>query len=248
MLNRQTSAGLLKPLVIVALAELTFMVATRLSLHFFADSPLGVELFRTALRCATALLVWRLLKPLLLSREPQPSALRRPALLGAMLLFMTVPLLLERPAVPLATSLLFAVTSLPVGIKEEFLFRGILQNLLQKRFGFRVGLLASSLLFTAWHVGVVEDSLSSYANIFLSGLVLGLVYARSGSMLAVVVLHTAFDALFALPALLPLTLTSAWELPLSLCALFVLSHAPALRCVTSLGVPVSSPATPVAGR
>jgi membrane protease YdiL (CAAX protease family) len=135
-----------------------------------------------------------------------------------------------------------------VGVKEEFLFRGICQNLLEKKFGCRAGLLASTLVFTVWHMGVVEDSLWSYANIFLAGGVLGLVYARSGSMLAVVVLHTAYDALFALPALLPMTLHRVWALPLSLLALFVLSHAPVLRCVTCPGAPASSPGIPAPGR
>jgi membrane protease YdiL (CAAX protease family) len=89
----------------------------------------------------------------------------------------------------------FAVSSVIVGIKEELLFRGILQNLLTQKLGFKAGVISASLIFTVYHVGVTNPSPYNFLFIFTSGLVFGVIYFRSGSLLTVIALHIVEDAI-----------------------------------------------------
>ncbi len=183
-------------LIIVAITELVFVVATRVVLHYLPWTSVEAELIRTALRIVTALIYWWLLKPLILSRAANLPTFKRPAALLALLLFLSIPVLVGNYQLPSDAAILFAITSLPVGIKEEFLFRGIVQNLLAKRYGALKAILITSLIFTLWHVGVWNPTVWTFSQIFFAGVILGLIYVGSGSILTVIALHTVYDAIF----------------------------------------------------
>lgn len=74
-----------------------------------------------------------------------------------------------------------------VGLGEELLFRGIIQNELVKTFGVRWGIIAQGLLFGIMHLSwrsVPELGFTSFA-----GILLGYLYYRTGSLTAPVVMH-----------------------------------------------------------
>jgi membrane protease YdiL (CAAX protease family) len=197
-------------LVIVAITELVFVAATRVVLHYFQWSSVEAESIRTVLRIVTALIYWWILKPLILSRSPELTSFRSPIFFLALLLFLSIPVLVGNYQLTGNVAILFAVTSLPVAIKEEFLFRGILQNLLTGRLGALKAILITNLVFTLWHVGVWSPSVWVFSQIFLAGVLLGLVYWRSGSIMAVIVLHTVYDAIFSFTPFTSSPLNENW--------------------------------------
>jgi membrane protease YdiL (CAAX protease family) len=203
-------ATLAHSLLIVVFVELLFVFATRVVLHYFPWTSLEAESIRTAMRIATAALYWWLLKPLILSRTPDPASLTHPLLLFALLIFLAIPVLVGHYALRPAVAMMFAVSSIPVGIKEEFLFRGIMQNLLTERFGVLKGILVTSTIFTLWHVGVWEPSLWTFGEIFLASMIIGLIYVRSGSIAAVIVLHAVYDAIYCFTPLMTPPLQENW--------------------------------------
>jgi membrane protease YdiL (CAAX protease family) len=186
------------------------MVATRITIHHFPWTSLEAESIRTALRIGTALVYWWLLKPLILSRRPDLSSFRNPAIALALLLFLSIPILVGDYRLASNAAILFAITSLPVGIKEEFLFRGIMQNLLVQRYGSLQGVLITSLIFTLWHIGVWNPTVWTFSQIFFAGVILGMVYVRSGSILAVIILHTVYDAIFSFTPFAAIRLNENW--------------------------------------
>jgi membrane protease YdiL (CAAX protease family) len=183
-------------LVLIGLSEILFMWITRAAISSWPWQSYEAESVRTALRISTAALDWWLMRPLILSRQPNLATLRSLPLIVGILLYLSLNAL---PFVglnlPLDKAIFFAATALIVGIKEEFLFRGILQNLLTQRLGFKKGVIIASLIFTAYHVGVTHPSFYNYLSIFMAGLVLGIIYFRSGSLLTVIMIHFAVDAL-----------------------------------------------------
>lgn len=197
-------------LIIVAVTELFFMVATRVTIHHFPWTSVEAESIRTALRIGTALIYWWLMKPLILSRRPDLSSFRNPAIALALLLFLSIPILVGNYQLAGNVAVLFAITSLPVGIKEEFLFRGIMQNLLVQRYGSLRGILITSLIFTLWHVGVWNPTVWTFSQIFFAGVILGAIYLRSGSILAVIVLHAVYDAIFSFTPYATIPLNENW--------------------------------------
>lgn len=196
--------------LLVAFTELFFVGATRLVLHYYPWSSFEGELIRTALRVVTALIYWGMLKSLILSRKPDFSSFRNAPVLLGLVLFLSIPPLIGRYGLDHPTAMLFAVTSLVVAVKEEFLFRGIIQNLLVARFGPLKAVLITSVFFTAWHIGVWTPSLWIFAQIFFASVLLGLVYLRSGSIAAVVLLHAAYDAVFSFTPLMAHPMNENW--------------------------------------
>lgn len=202
--------SLTRCLVIVAVTELLFVAATRGVLHVYPWSSFEAESIRGVLRITTAAVYWWLLRPLILSRTARPSTLRSPLLIIATLLFLTIPVLVGNYKLASPVAILFAVTSIAVAVKEEFLFRGIVQNLLAEKFGFTKSVLFTSVLFTAWHIGVWTPTVWTFSQIFIAGIILGVVYVHSGSILAVIVIHTAYDALFSFTPLVSAPLNENW--------------------------------------
>ncbi|HEY6897636.1 MAG TPA: CPBP family intramembrane glutamic endopeptidase [Rhodocyclaceae bacterium] len=198
------------PLVIVCLTELLFVVATRLVLHYYAWTSFEAEAIRTVLRIATVSIYWWLLRPLILSRSGSPATLAKPPAIVGLLLFLSIPVLIGNYALAKPIAIFFAVASIAVAVKEEFLFRGILQNLLAQRFGSAKAVLGTSAIFTAWHIGVWEPTVWVFGQIFFASILLGVVYIQSGSIAAAIVIHTTYDALFSLSPLVAAPLNENW--------------------------------------
>ena len=197
-------------LLVVVAVELLYMVGSRLAIHYYSAESFSAELIRTALRIATALIYWQLMKPLILSKKASFDTVRAAPLVVGMLALFAIPVLIGNYGLSTSLALLFAVTSLPVAIKEEFLFRGIVQNLLESKYGQMRAVFYASVIFTAWHIGTWEPSVWTFGQIFFVGLVLGLVYIRTGSILAVIMLHTLYDAVFSFTPLVRPPLDQNW--------------------------------------
>lgn len=188
-------------LLVVALVEAICWWVTRITLQHFSWDTFQAESMRTVFRCVTALVFWLLMHDVITARKPDFSVFRGAAFRSAVVLFLLVPLVLQHYTMQPAFAWFFGIAALPVGIKEELLFRGLLQNLLNRRMGQAMAAVLAAALATLWHVGVVEHALWSYGLIFLANVFIGLVYARTGSLLLAIGVHTAYDVLFALPSL-----------------------------------------------
>jgi len=74
-----------------------------------------------------------------------------------------------------------------VGIGEELLFRGLIQQDLTKAFGWEWGLFGASLMFAIMHL--TWRSIPELGFVFLAGLVLGFIYWKTKSLVAPIVAH-----------------------------------------------------------
>jgi membrane protease YdiL (CAAX protease family) len=191
-----------RTVTIVIITELIFVLATRLVVHRYPWTSFEAEAIRTLLRIVTATIYWWQFKPLILSRTAHLSTLRSPWFIAGLLFFMSIPIIIGQYHLTHSMAIMFAVTSTPVALKEEFLFRGIVQNLLLEKFGLAKSVLLTSVIFTAWHIGVWGPSLWVFSQIFLASVLLGVIYVYSGSILLVIAIHAAYDALFSFTPLL----------------------------------------------
>lgn len=190
-------------IAIVIATEVFFMIATRLVLRHYPWDSMEAELIRTTLRLGTAYIYWRLCRTYIYSRVPDSQTLHSAVFGCSLLLLLSVPALSVNLNLPTNMAILFSVTSLAVAIKEEFLFRGIIQNLLETRFSPTKSIVLANLLFAAFHIGVVASEYWVFSAIFLIGLMLSLIYARSGSIVVVIVIHAAYDAIASFTPLVP---------------------------------------------
>ncbi len=75
---------------------------------------------------------------------------------------------------------------------EETLCRGFVLSSLRERFGVRTAVIVSALLFAALHLDVYR-----LPSTFLAGIVLGFILVRTGSLLASILCHAAFNGVVA---------------------------------------------------
>jgi len=85
---------------------------------------------------------------------------------------------------------IYLTTALP----EEFLFRGVIQNLISQRWGSRVGLGTAAVIFGVAHL----PDLRYVVLATLAGLAYGWVYARSGKITASALTHAGVDWIWVL--------------------------------------------------
>ncbi len=86
-----------------------------------------------------------------------------------------------------------------VGLGEELLFRGLIQQDLAEAFGWRWGLFGASLMFAVMHL--TWRSIPELGFVFLAGLILGFLYWKTKSLVAPIVAHAANNVI--LVAVLP---------------------------------------------
>jgi hypothetical protein len=90
-----------------------------------------------------------------------------------------------------ASTALVMMTTAVMPLAEERIYRGLLMNVLVKKYGFTYGLFASAAAFGVAHVGVYE--LALYQTVLL-GIGFGLAYAEGG-LVAAFVVHAVWNLL-----------------------------------------------------
>jgi len=100
-------------------------------------------------------------------------------------------------------------------------YRGIAQRLLERRFGLVGALSASNVLFVLYHIGAQPLSMFVQIEIFVGGCIFGMIYFVSGSLLAAIALHTAYDAFYAFSPLLGPGIDRPWLALLQVSALLL---------------------------
>ena len=74
-----------------------------------------------------------------------------------------------------------------VGLGEELLFRGLIQQDISEAFGWKWGLFTASAIFAAMHL--TWRSVPELGFVFLAGLILGALYLKTRSLVAPIVAH-----------------------------------------------------------
>lgn len=95
-------------------------------------------------------------------------------------------------------ALALAVTTPIVGLREELLYRVILQGYLERHMGPLFAVVLASAVFTAYHMGSQPMNAVSVTGIAATGLVLGVIYQRTRNFWLVAALHAGIDVLYAL--------------------------------------------------
>lgn len=183
-----------KILLYAVAAELVYIISVRILGACYTGGPVEKEIYWTLLRLGSLVLLWRLLRNYP-TPKPQKTSLLTTGLIAC--LSFATPFLCGDLSDPVNFAHVFAATSIVVGFREEFFYRGILQHFLRTRFRLPLTLLISNLLFLFYHYGVQSFTPANMLMLFFAGTVFGLVYELTGSLVLVAVLHGAYDIVWA---------------------------------------------------
>lgn len=184
--------------------ELLYMVLSRAIYYAGLPSYADVEIWRTPLRLGTAMVLWLLMADVIFEGRLPGSRLGKGTLWAAFAILFVTPLLVETYSAPARDALTIALASFPVGLHEEFFFRGIAQVVLIKRLGPLRGICVATAVFATFHIGVTEWSALNFIDIALAGAILGLIYFQTGSMITVVLAHAIHDVMYCVTWAAPL--------------------------------------------
>lgn len=180
-------------IVTFLICEVAYVASARILAHTFEGSLFHLEIWWTVIRLISAFVLVFLFLSLTGADPAKPD--RIPARCVIATGMFLAPILVGNEGFVGADRYLFAVTSLVVGLREELAYRGILQRFLTPRVGIAGSLCASNVVFVLYHWGIQPFTLHYVLQIFLCGMILGVVYHLSGSIVLVVVLHTVYDAI-----------------------------------------------------
>ena len=216
----KTVSALSVRICIAAIIEIAYAVFTRTWLRDHAQG-IELELLTTILRAGTAVAYWLLFRALILSRGRPAGSIRLPLVLIGVAIALAIPVLFRGTSYggDFGTALVFALTSIVVGFREELLYRAVLLNLLEPRVGVTGALLISTALFVVYHYGALPTTALAAIEVACMSLVLGLIYVKSGSLIAVVALHSAYDAVWCFGPFLSMPLPDIWRPAFFLAAL-----------------------------
>jgi membrane protease YdiL (CAAX protease family) len=191
-----------RPAVLLAIGiEIAYAVFSRTWLRTHTANPIQLEAATTVLRLVVAGLHWILLRDLIRQRKRD----LRP--ISSRWFFLGVGLLLISPAASglrfgatlaeQATRSFFSLTSIVVGLREELFYRGVLQNVLEKRMALPAALLVSNVLFALYHYGAQPMTVLSVIKFMVLGSFMGLVYFTTRSVMVVALIHAGYDMISA---------------------------------------------------
>ncbi len=213
---------LMRHKVIFATAiEVTYAVVTRTWLRQHLDGAY-LELTVSAFRVATIVLYWGLFQTLVRSRAKASHTLRHPLLVVSVATALAIPFLFRGwpPGGGLGTAIVFGLTSIVVGLREELLYRAVLLNILQPRIGVIGALLCSTAVFIVYHYGAQPFTVLWITECTCMSLLLGLIYIRSGSLLTVAAIHALYDGIWFFGPYLSTPIPDIWR-PVFLCSSLV---------------------------
>ncbi len=229
-------------LAVAALVELTYALTTRVWLRAHYEG-IELELLTTAGRLVSLLIFFLLFRKLILSRQPNARRALHPLAVCAVSLLLLTPVLIGSYALSSITAqIVFAATSLVVALKEEVLYRGVLQNVLESRLGVLWAIALSNVAFTLYHYGAQPFTAWNLTELFLTGCLLGLLYVATGSLLLAVAVHAIDDVIWSftpiLKSPLPKPVGSALVfIAVGLCAMWLLRSNKPLHPILGSGAP-----------
>ena len=112
-----------KILLYAIAGELVYIVSGRILVAYHPGGPIEKEIYWTLLRLASLVFLWRLLRKYH-APERSKSGIVSTALISCLAL--CAPILVCEIGDPIKVAHVFAATSMVVGFREEFFYRGIL--------------------------------------------------------------------------------------------------------------------------
>ena len=228
---------MLARVAIAIVVEVGYAYITRGYLAYL-PSGLASELAVTGVRLVTIPIHWALFKDVIRSRARGPvtaaePGTRRwwlhPVFAGGVLVLMAASAI--TPDIPRgwpwAFVVLFSIDNVVVAVREELVYRGVLQTLLERRMRAGRAIALSNVLFLVYHVGAFDFTPPRMLTILLVGAALGMVYAGTGSLRAPIVLHFVYDTIIVFRPLMPgpqsLVLSALVEMGLQIVAVVLLA-------------------------
>jgi len=170
-------------------------------LREYASGCAAQELIWTAWRLPfAALYLW------LFFTEARAAGVRRsmpwhPLLLGVLAFdLVSLPFAGGNLGLDAGCRMVFVLTTPVVALREELIYRVIVQSALERIFAAPVAILVATFVFVVSHIGAQPMTLMSVMSLAAGGVALGAIYQRTRNLWVVVFLHCLYDVIALVPS------------------------------------------------
>ena len=110
--------------------------------------------------------------------------------------------------------IVFVISGVSAGLREELFYRGIVQNYLQRHYDFKIALAIATITFTLSHIQYIYyGQIGGLMLIAMAGLIFGCIFIYTQSIVFTAAVHGLYDALLSVN-LLPFRLGNNVVLPI----------------------------------
>lgn len=212
-----------KTLWLLLMLELAYWVPARLLNLYYQGGEVEKELIWTAFRLISVAAVYGCFRKVIWPAGDESRGSGWGLAVGAGAAVVIAGALVGDMGLTYPANWVFAATSLAVGLREEMVYRGVLQRVLTERYGLWAALLGSNVIFIIYHLGAVSFTPYEVFQFFAMGMILGLMYHRTKSLLLVAGVHAAYDAGQCFTPVLEPPLSAWWAVAVMLPVLGVLA-------------------------
>lgn len=183
----------MKSIFKILILELLYIFC-RNPINYFIQDDVVKELAITGLRLLSFIVFWFLFRKKLKHDRLEKIKIFNSKTLIPSILFLLIPLVFSNFTVSSeSVKWVMIFTSITVGMREELVYRGIIQKMLNEKMNIWGTFLIVNILFMFMHVGFVHFSINRTIDIFLAGMFLSLIYYVTQSLILVIALHALYD-------------------------------------------------------
>jgi membrane protease YdiL (CAAX protease family) len=92
--------------------------------------------------------------------------------------------------------IVFFISGIAAGVREELFYRGMIQQILQLKYGCRNALIMGTLIFTLAHLHYLyQGQFRELALIAFAGIIFGSIFIHTGSVIFTGIIHGLYDAI-----------------------------------------------------
>lgn len=207
----------MKKIILFATAfEISYLTFSFVLAQRYGQWSYEGEIIRTGLRVISIVFYLYLYRQYFVDAHPvfKAKELLTPQFTAAILLLLLFAAVYSNAEhETLLWQLVFAISGATAGLREELFYRGIVQNTLQTKYGYKTALSAASLLFTLSHVQYIYyGQIRGLMLIALAGIVFGSIFIYTGSIVFTACIHALYDAVLSV-YIVPFRLDNGIQLP-----------------------------------
>ncbi len=184
--------------LISGLIELTYLSLSFYLAELFGQWSYQGEIFRAFLRIFSIAIIYYFYRKYYYAKsiDIKLNKINKPFFLVSVFLLLLLAIFFTNAeGESTAWQSVFFVSGILAGLREELVYRGILQNTLQTKLNHRTALFISCVVFTLSHVQNIFY-LQGFALLLISlaGIIFGSIYIYTGSVLIAGAIHGFYDA------------------------------------------------------
>jgi membrane protease YdiL (CAAX protease family) len=206
-----------KIILFAAVSEILYLVFSFSISQAYGHWSISGELIRTSLRIVSIFFFAYLYQRYFFENEKPFKAkgtLTLPFAAAIQLFFLFAIVYTNAKGESALWQLVFFISGLAAGLREELFYRGMIQKTLQEKYGCRNALIFGTLIFTLSHLQYLyQGQFRELMLIAFAGIIFGSIFIHTGSVLFAGTVHGLYDAILSVN-LVPFRLSYNASMPI----------------------------------